>query len=393
MAERNILILMSNTGGGHRAAAYALKAGFRGRFGDRYRVEIIDLLMDHLPWPLRDMPRSYSVMVRRAPWLWKCVWDASLHPLIVRPMTSVASRWANGTVQNTFVRYEPSLIIAVHPLALEIAAQTLRRMRLEIPLISVVTDLVTAHPLWFHSDVCRCFVASEEARRRAIDSGLYAGRVRLSGIPLHPEFAKAGMDRHDLRRHLCMDADLPAVLLIGGGDGVGPVAKIARRLGDVLQVDGKPIGQLAVICGRNEPLQLQLARQNWPVPAQIRGFVHNISQWMWASNCLVTKAGPGTIAEALVCGLPMVISGYIPGQEEGNVPFVAENRVGTYCSRADDVADLVRDWFTKERDQLTQMAANARRLARPQATTQIVDECAALLGQGTRVDTEIGDCC
>ena len=59
----------------------------------------------------------------------------------------------------------------------------------------------------------------------------------------------------------------------------------------------------------------------------VRGFVDNMEQWMVACDAIVTKAGPGTIAESLICGLPLLINGYIPCQEAGNVPFVVDNKV------------------------------------------------------------------
>ena len=81
--------------------------------------------------------------------------------------------------------------------------------------------------------------------------------------------------------------------------------------------------QLVVICGRNERLRqaLQRSATDWPIPVQVCGFVDNMQEWMAASDCVISKAGPGTIAEALICGLPILVSGFIPGQEAGNVSY------------------------------------------------------------------------
>ena len=38
-----------------------------------------------------------------------------------------------------------------------------------------------------------------------------------------------------------------------------------------------------------------------------------------AADVLVTKAGPGTIAEAAAVGLPVMVTSFLPGQEAGNV--------------------------------------------------------------------------
>jgi 1,2-diacylglycerol 3-beta-galactosyltransferase len=102
-------------------------------------------------------------------------------------------------------------------------------------------------------------------------------------------------------------------------------------------------------------------------------------EWMAACDCIVTKAGPGTIAEALISGLPIILSGFIPGQEEGNIPYVLENEVGLYGKSPEEIATIVQRWFTHERGQLAQMTARARKLGKPQATFQIVQSIAQLL--------------
>jgi 1,2-diacylglycerol 3-beta-galactosyltransferase len=120
----------------------------------------------------------------------------------------------------------------------------------------------------------------------------------------------------ELRRELEMDEELPAVLLMGGGEGMGPVETTARALGEALYDanTGKPIGQLVVVCGRNKNLVRKLQQVKWKIPIQVQGFVTNMSEWMAACDCMITKAGPGTIAEAMIRGLPMLLFDFIAGQ-------------------------------------------------------------------------------
>jgi 1,2-diacylglycerol 3-beta-galactosyltransferase len=136
---------------------------------------------------------------------------------------------------------------------------------------------------------------------------------------------------------------------------------------------------MVVICGRNRRLQTTLSNEPWTIPVQVHGFVTNMSDWMAASDCIVTKAGPGTIAEALIRGLPILLSGYIPGQEEGNVPFVVENEVGVFASKPAAIASQVVRWFGPDRAKLAQMSENAKRLANPHSTENIVTELASLI--------------
>lgn len=34
-----------------------------------------------------------------------------------------------------------------------------------------------------------------------------------------------------------------------------------------------------------------------------------MAEYMSACNCVISKAGPGTIAEAMICGVPIILNG------------------------------------------------------------------------------------
>lgn len=111
-----ILILMSDTGGGHRASAQALQAGFAERYGKRFQVEIVDLWKSHTPWPVNRIPNSYSPLVSRGLAFWKFIWFVSEKPTLTAPVLSAAERVVRRSVRRMFRRYRPDLVISVHPL-------------------------------------------------------------------------------------------------------------------------------------------------------------------------------------------------------------------------------------------------------------------------------------
>lgn len=374
-----ILILMSDTGGGHRASAQALIAAFAERFGERFQVEMVDLWSDYTPWPMNRLPRIYRPLVTDFLWLWKAAWRVGEKETLTGPGMRLLGRLMGRSVQKAFDEHQPDAVISVHPLMQHIPLHLLRHKRkLSIPFVTVVTDLVSVSPLWYHPEVDRCFVASEEAARRARRVGLRDEQIRLCGLPVRPAFARPVGETGRLRRELGLAEERMTALLVGGGEGMGPVAAIARSVASRLAGDGRR-AQLVVICGRNEQLRRQLAQAQWPLPVRVEGFVDNMPDWMGASDCVVTKAGPGTIAEALICGLPILLTGFIPGQEEGNVPFVLENRVGDYSEEPQEIARIVSCWFGPEKESLAEMGVRAKALGRPQATFEIVEEIAALL--------------
>ena len=139
----------------------------------------------------------------------------------------------------------------------------------------------------------------------------------MSGLPIRPAFWKFSKPKSSLKKKLGIEPKSKTVLLMGGGDGVGGLSTIATEIAKKLQ-NSKFVSQIVVICGHNQQLQKQLREHKWPqmVRTRVEGFVNNVDEYMGASDCLVTKAGPGTIAEAMTRGLPLILSSFLPGQVE-----------------------------------------------------------------------------
>eukprot|EP00245_Coleochaete_scutata_P001063 TRINITY_DN11288_c0_g2_i1.p1 TRINITY_DN11288_c0_g2~~TRINITY_DN11288_c0_g2_i1.p1 ORF type:complete len:570 (-),score=72.27 TRINITY_DN11288_c0_g2_i1:352-2061(-) len=388
--QRRVLILMSDTGGGHRASAEAIKSVFESRYGGDYKVTVIDLWKEHTPWPFSEVPRSYSFLVKHEA-LWRLTFHATAPRFVHQPQMAATSAFVAREVAKGLVKYQPDVIVSVHPLMQHIPLRVLRSKGMlgRIPFCTVITDLDTCHPTWFHKLVTTCFCPTPKVAQRALKAGLQSSQLRVHGLPIRPDFIKPTRPKAELRQDLGMDVSLPAVLLIGGGEGMGPVEATARALAKQLGTDlktGQALGQLVVVCGRNKKLAASLSSTDWPMPTLVQGFVTNMSEWMAACDCIITKAGPGTIAEALIKGLPMVLNDYIAGQETGNVPFVTENGAGKYSEKPAEIAEIVRSWFGEKAAELKVMAQNCLRLARPDAVFKIVEDLDALARQRDSLD-------
>lgn len=380
-----ILILMTEAGGGgHFASAEALRDAFGETAGDRCSVEMVDLWSHYTPPPLNSVPQSYRVLVDDLPWLYKLIYEAGERPEVTEPLMTAAARVLRFPVARAIKKYSPDIVVAVHPLIQQVVLRVVRTMRSYIPFVTVVTDLVTIPPVWFSKGVDLCVVPSEEAFEQALRAGLARDQLRLCGLPIRSGFGQPLPPKADLRRRLGL-ADQPTALLVGGGEGMGQVSGAAKAIAAQLAVDAvrseSARGQLVVICGRNEGLVQELRSHPWPVPAVIEGYVSSIWEWMAASDVVVTKAGPGTIAEACALGLPVLLTGYIPGQESGNVPFVLRHGCGVYAEEPDHIAKVVSGWLGPQREIMSQMAANAARVGRPRAATDIAREIIRVLAE------------
>jgi 1,2-diacylglycerol 3-beta-galactosyltransferase len=365
--HKKILILMSDTGGGHRASAEAIAEAMAHLYGDEITVRIVDVWRTYTSWPLNQIPKAYPWLVSDGLWLWNALWRTDDKTWLPQLFSRVATPLVGRGTMKMFVTEAPDLVVTVHPVINHIPLRVLRKaLKTDIPYVTVVTDMVTAHPAWFCPQVDYCMVPTEAARQRALHYGMSVDRVEVVGQPVGLKFASGVGDEPHLRNKLGLDLDRPAVLIVGGGEGMGPVYETARAI-----AAGVPNAQLIIVAGRNADLKQKLEATAWGIPTRIYGFVTNMPDLMGASDVLVTKAGPGTLSEAFIAGLPVIISSFIPGQEEGNVRYVLENQAGAYAPDPVGMVSLLQEWLRPDNDNLKQMAANAAALARPEAALTI----------------------
>src|SRR5262249_25921536 len=104
------------------------------------------------------------------------------------------------------------------------------------------------------------------------------------------------------RVRLGLHPDLPAGLVLFGGEGSAEMVAIARSLNRA----GSGI-QLILLCGRNEAVAEKLRRMDRRIPMLIEGFTRDIPYYMELADFFVGKPGPGCISEALVKGLPLIV--------------------------------------------------------------------------------------
>lgn len=361
---------MSDTGGGHRAAAGAIRAAMEIRYPGEYTFELVDVYRRYTPPPFSLLPEIYPRWVNWAAPTWGATyWFGDSLRRGRLAMAALNWLWREG--MHRLVREHPAdVVVSLHALFSRPAMRAYHNATsYRPPFLTVLTDLASTHAFWYEKDVDRCLVPNEIAYQKGRQFGLTPDQLRITGLPIHPRFVTELPCKADARRRLGWDESLPAVLVVGGGDGMGPVYAIARAINR----RNLPI-QLAVIAGRNRNLARRLQAADWNQPTMIYPFVNNIPDLMAAADILVTKAGPATISEACIAGLPMVISGAVPGQEAGNVRYIVEREAGVYAPGPENTAEAVAHWLIENPESLTRHAERARALARPDAIWEIADE-------------------
>lgn len=388
--RKKILILMSDTGGGHRASAEALHRAIDDFFPKRFEVDIMDIWSDHANYPFNQFVPTYRYLAKH-PVLWRGFYSYGNFPP-TKLFTEIWS-WKNSykRMEKAIKASDPDAVISVHPLCQLIPISIIKDINRQneklnklnpeskekrpyIPFVTVVTDLGGAHMTWFDKRVDACYVPSKAVQSLALKK-VAKDRVKLMGLPIRPSFWKPVPDKQIVRNQLRLQ-NLKTVLLMGGGDGVGGLDSIASAVAKKLDTL-KERSQMVVVCGHNQGLiaALQATKSRYKnVDMVVKGFCNNIDEYMSASDCLVTKAGPGTIAEGMIRGLPQVLSYYLPGQEYGNIPYAVQGGFAIYTGmRPANIAKSVETLFTNS-EMMKQMSANARALAHPEATLMIAND-------------------
>eukprot|EP00553_Chaetoceros_curvisetus_P009676 CAMPEP_0204633914 /NCGR_PEP_ID=MMETSP0717-20131115/28170_1 /ASSEMBLY_ACC=CAM_ASM_000666 /TAXON_ID=230516 /ORGANISM="Chaetoceros curvisetus" /LENGTH=235 /DNA_ID=CAMNT_0051652203 /DNA_START=13 /DNA_END=720 /DNA_ORIENTATION=+ len=208
--------------------------------------------------------------------------------------------------------------------------------------------------------------------------------------------------RRQMKVRLGLDPEKRVVLAMGGGEGVGSLSKITEKLHLEMKAKGVD-ATILVVCGRNANLREELNSKDWqsvPMPREKvknllgklgkkkdspqlesdpklgnvdvvgLGFVNNMAEYMVAADVLVSKAGPGTIAEAASLGLPVMITSFLPGQEAGNVDIVLDGEFGAFCKKPPKIAQIVTSWLQDDA-KLDELSRNSAKVGNPHAASNI----------------------
>jgi len=361
-----VLILYVSTNSGHQRAALAIEETLR-RIDKEIEIVSFNYLGYVSPLWEKIVTYIYFSWVKVLPGIWNRLYDHAGVSKHIAPFT----RWINKHQSKRFNRFlewfRPDIVVCTQAFPCGVAARLKQGMADSFKLMAVATDYI-AHIYWVYDEVDIYMVATEKARMDLINKGVDAKKIKVLGIPIDLVFAGQNK-RKEIQMNLGLSPKKTTVLIMGGGQGYGPIEDIAT---EILNLNLKI--QLLIITGTNEFLQKRLIRAFANVSdVKVFGFVSNVSEIMDACDVVITKPGGLTTAEALAKGLPMILTLPIPGQEEKNREFFTRERMAFAGDSPKDTARVLKR-FILEPEILEEYKNNISVHARPSASLDIAKE-------------------
>jgi UDP-N-acetylglucosamine:LPS N-acetylglucosamine transferase len=379
-----VFLLTVDAGGGHRAAANALLAAReQRRCRWRFRVANLQEVLAPLDVVKRttgvSLEEGYNLLLRRR-------WTLLLAPLLRVLHVAIAAR--RRSLVDAFARHlsarPPAVVLSVVPNFNGVVRDAVQKACPGVPVVVLLTDFADLPPaFWMEPGLDRVIVATDRAETQARAMGLGRDQIaRVSGMVLHPRFLDAGDPglRLRVRDELGIGPVEPAILLLFGGKGSPDMEPLARSL-----LERSRAWHVLALCGDNPALLARLdslSTQAGGGRLRAFGFTNRVADYMAAADLLVTKPGPGSLAEAFQARLPVVVTRNrhtIP-QERFNTELVAEGRLGVVVANRRQIPGVVAGLLASP-DELARLRTSLAALPQNQAVYEVIDLITGIVGE------------
>jgi Glycosyltransferase family 28 C-terminal domain len=383
---RRIHILFHDAGGGHRNAAVALKAVCEQQFRP-WEINLVQFqdLTDHLDILRRltgiRIQEQYNILLRNG-WTWGSEYLLRILQLTIR----IFHKPLVNLLANYWREHPADLLISVIPHFNRQIAESWDSVCPGRPFVTIITDMADFPPrFWIEPVAAQIVVAgSQRAEEQARNLGKTEKNLfRASGMILRPEFyAEQEGNPSAIRKELGLDEALPTAIVLFGGYGSNVMYDIVEQL----DAEHLPL-QMILVCGKNERLAAKLREKTWNLPLHVVGFTREVNRLMRAADLLIGKPGPGSIAEAMISGLPVLVecnSSTLP-QERFNTEWITEKGVGIVIKSFGNVVPAVKQLL--EPGKLPALKRNVRTLQN-RAVFEIPEILSSLLLEHVKPQSE-----
>jgi processive 1,2-diacylglycerol beta-glucosyltransferase len=304
-------------------------------------------------------------VIKRRPEVWEYLYD---NPVVVKKSQRLKEsihKYNSAKMRSLLDDYRPDAVACTQAFPCGIVADIKKTDDLKTPLMGILTDYAP-HSYWIYNDVNAYIVPSDETGQKLVQNGVSEAKIKPLGIPVDPKFFTRH-NREDILKKHSLEIGKPVVLLMGGGQGLGPTKKLVSML------DKSPLDmQIIVIAGYNKRLYKSLIREgkNFKKKVLIFKFSEKIDEFMEIATIILTKPGGLTTAEAMAKNLPMIVINPLPGQEKMNTRFLMDNKIAVKAGNENEVLVLLEELLSNQ-EKLTNIKENIRRKTKYDSSLKI----------------------
>ena len=349
---------------GHHSATLAIEKALRC-LEPETQVLNINAFNYTNPISERIVNRIYLGIIKRTPKLWDYLYD---NPSVVKKIEALKGtlhRFNSPKFKNLFEKFRPDAVACTQAFPCGMVAAYKKTYSSFIPLVAVLTDYVP-HAYWIYDTIDYYVTPSEEVSARLAKKGVPELKIRPLGIPFDHAFNEK-ISKQQVLNRLGLAPDMPTVLIMGGGQGLGPIKTIVKSLDKV-----KGEFQEIIVTGTNRKLHnfFEKKRKKYHKRMFIFGYVDNMHELMSVSDIIITKPGGITAAEALTKHLPMIIVAPIPGQEANNTAYLTRQHAAIKVDEPRHINGVIEDLLLHP-DKLYRMRLCISHIAKPHASADI----------------------
>ncbi|TCO04013.1 MGDG synthase family glycosyltransferase [Natronoflexus pectinivorans] len=328
--QQNYLFLYLKTGGGHLAPAKSVAKYIKVKYQNNINIDLFDGFANSGKWIKFFIEDGYRISQSSAVWVFELLYAINKIKPVALFTTFIVSLFIRKSLEKKIMKEHPDKIVIFHFFLIKPILEIINKNNLSIPVMVVVTDPFTAHPIWFLDKTPKFIVFSQRLKEHCLNIGIENSRVAHFPFILDEKFTQPMPSErtNKIKQELGFEPERKIILILGGGDGIPKGKKILKSF-----LQDNPDDYVAIVCGNNKELYRKAEKMKAKHQFQnlkLYTFIDFVHELISIADIVVTKCGASTFMEILLSGKIPVINNYIWEQEKGNMEFVRDNNLGIY---------------------------------------------------------------
>jgi len=346
--KKKYLFVYLKTGGGHLAPARAISNYMNKHFPDAAEPKLIYGFEKTPRWLQYIIEDGYRKLQYSSKWFFEFLYAVNKIPIIARITCLFIAPFMNKYLEDVIIKEQPDKIVIFHFFLIIPIFKILKKKKLSIPVVTVITDPFTPHTMWFLVKNQNFILFSKELEMKVLKKKR-GYQVNTFPFVIDDKFSKTLSSKEivSAKKKCEYDPEKKMLLILGGGDGIPKGEKILEEL-----LKSNISAEIGIVCGKNEVLQKgaeALKKVYKASHLKIYGYVDFIYELINISDVVLTKCGASTIMEILNLKKVPVVNDYIWEQEQGNVDYLLEKKLGIYEPKIKKLPAVIKNLLEDEK--------------------------------------------